>query len=242
LVDVTLAIIFLIVVGISILITIIGFGDMLILIAVLSLFYDIKIAIAIATLNAIFLQVTRTTAFRKHIDFKILKWLAIGIVPGSLIGLLLFNFSASNIIKLIFGLFLVAFVVQKFIQPSFKFKVGKHMFIFISFIFAITTAWIGATGPLLVVFMLQMKLDKKAFTTMMGLAFLISNGLKLIGYSSMGFISMQFIWLIIVLAAGSIIGTLIGKKVIDKIPHKIIEKFILLLLFILGLKTIWGAI
>jgi uncharacterized membrane protein YfcA len=228
--------------SVSMLSSILGFGGLLILIAGFSLFMDIKYSIALGTIFTLTSSLTRTVIFREYIDKKLVPYLFLGIIPGSILGLFLFSITKSKLLSIIFGVFIIAYVVNHFINPKFQFKPNRFAISSISFIFASSSSLIGATGPIMVMLMQQLKNKREEFIAMMAVIYTMNGILKFAGYLYLGVLNFGNMQLIISIILFSVIGSVLGKKLVHKIPQKILEYSILALLLVYGIHAIWGNI
>jgi uncharacterized membrane protein YfcA len=226
----------------SMLPSILGFGGMLVLIASLSLFMDMKYSIALGTVFSLVAALARTVIFREYIDGKLVKYLALGIIPGSILGLYLFSIAESEVLTVIFGIFIIAYVVNKIVNPKFHFNPGRWVISLISFIFASTSSIIGATGPIMVILMQQRNYSEKQFIAMMAVIFLMNGSLKFIGYSYLGLINLDNIPIMVSTVVFATLGTIAGKKLVHRIPHKVLEYSVLALLLVYGVRAVWSGL
>jgi uncharacterized membrane protein YfcA len=226
----------------SMLASILGFGGLLVLIACLSLFVDIKYSIALGTMYSLVASLSRTVIFRKYIEKKLVGYLAIGIIPGSILGLYLFSIAKSEVLSVFFGAFIIAYVVNKLINLKFHFTPSRWVISIVSFIFASTSSIIGATGPIMVILMQQLKNTENEFIAMMAVIFLINGLLKFIGYLYLGIINLDNIAIVISIVVFAIVGSIAGKKLVHKIPQKVLGYCVLAFLLVYGVRAIWSAL
>ena len=216
----------------------VGFGDKLALIAILTLFIDIEKAIAIAAIYSLFAYSIRIFFYRKSFDKKLFLKMLLFLIPGIIIGLLVFDSLKTQNLKLILAIFLLGFVIYKLFVKKTKFHIKELGLGIGIFIFGLVEGTVGAAGPLLAIFLLNYGKKKEGFVCFAASMLLVSSIIRIAYYTHSDLISISNLPLIAILVAVSITGNYIGKKMLKKISGKIFEYLILLLLFLIAMKEI----
>jgi uncharacterized protein len=219
--------------------TMIGFGSKLALIAVLLFFFDMKSAVIITATFTIVSFSFRLFLFRKSFDKKLFLRMLVFLIPGIVIGLLIFKSIEAENLKLMFAVFLLLFVVYKILfqkEPKYKFTeltLGVGIFFF-----GLMEATIGAAGPLMAIFLLHYGKRKEEFVAFAASMFLVSSIVRVSGYAYYGLINKSILPIIAIIAFISIIGNLAGKKLLKKMPVKVFEYLVLGMFFVIGMRDI----
>lgn len=216
----------------------VGFGDKLALIAILTLFIDIKKAVAIAAIYSLFAYSIRIFFYRKSFDKELFLKMLRFLIPGIIIGLVVFYSLKPQNLKLILAIFLLGFVIYKLFVKKTKIHIKELGLGIGIFIFGLVEATVGAAGPILAIFLLNYGKKKEGFVCFAASILLVSSIIRLSVYTYNNELSVSHLPLIGLLVAVSITGNYIGKRLLKKMSGKIFEYLILLLLFLIAMKEI----
>ena len=212
-----LSIILLAALGITILGSVIGFGTKLILIAVMSLFIDLKAAIFIVAIYSMVCFLIRIAYFRDHLDRGLaLKMLGF-MIPGIAIGLFLFDTLDTGILKLVFSLFLVGYVVYQVFGLHSRFHLGFLGLGVFVFFFGLLEGAIGAAGPLLACGLLHYGKKKEGFIVFSAFLFIVSSIIRVGGYAYLNVYDLNIVILLVLpLFAVAAAGTWLGRHLLKR--------------------------
>ncbi|MFC1691815.1 sulfite exporter TauE/SafE family protein [Nanoarchaeota archaeon] len=217
----------------------VGFGDKIALIAVLTLFIDIKLAIVIAAIYSLIVYSTRIMFFHGHLNKNLLKTTMLFLLPGLAAGLFVFSFINIEILKISFYVFLIFFVLYKLSRLAPDFSIKKKGLCLSVFLFGLLEGAIGAAGPLLGVSLLQYGKRKERFIVFAASLFLISGVIRLIAYYFMGMVNFTDLYLVLPLAFVAVLGTYLAKKLVKILPVKVFEYIVLGLLCVVAVKGLF---
>ncbi|MBA4543635.1 MULTISPECIES: sulfite exporter TauE/SafE family protein [Thermoactinomyces] len=230
-----------------------GMGGGLLMTPLLILFYGFSPTMAVGT-DLIYAAVTKAVGSWQHIQQKTLDWqivrkLAIGSIPGGIIGVWLIQllkrltpFPVEDVLGRVIGFTFVFVAILMFAQLLLNRKNGPKIR------FNAPLTLVGLAGGLLV------GLTSVGSGSMFMVVLLSSTGLtasKLVGtdvvhaffltlsaglvHASFGHVDVSFVlWLLL----GSIPGILIGGRLTLKVPDLWLRFLIILVLFITGIKMI----
>ncbi len=91
----------------------IGFGDALILIPIITPIIGIQSAIVLTNFWGIFPSLVNLIQYRKFVEWKFVGKVLLAAVPGAIIGVFLIPYVAAQILEIILGIFIVLFSVIK---------------------------------------------------------------------------------------------------------------------------------
>ncbi|KLA27068.1 sulfite exporter TauE/SafE family protein [Bacillus cereus] len=192
---------------------------------------------------------------QKTIDFKLVRYLAIGSIPSAVIAIGLIHFlpifhqSREEIIKYILGYVLTFAAISIFINTFFYNESTQNFFqkqtieekksltIFIGaifgFIVGLTSVGSGSLFAIAIIYLYQLKPSELVGTDITH-AFLLVTVASLININ-LGNVDYS---LVINLLIGSIPGVMLGSKLSTKIPVKPLQIFLAIIIFISGLKLV----
>lgn len=184
--------------------------------------------------------------YRRSADWKIvlrlLPWALVGLGVGSL----LLNFvipQDGNVMKKIIGILVLALmvlgIVYKKMNPD-KIPSGKGVAAFFGVLMGTTTQLANAAGPISSIYFLAMKLPKEKYLGCCAWYFLILNWIKLPIFVAEGRITLESAKLDLCMIPFLIAGGALGILLLRKIPQKIFETIIQVLVVIAAGKLLWS--
>ncbi len=210
-----------------------GLGGGTLLLAVIMLLVKIEYVIPLHAALQLISNGTRVTIFWKNINWKITGYFLVGVFPGVLLGIYTFSLLDKSTIRLIMALFILISIYL----PQFKSSgdAGLRVFIPVGFVAGVIGIFFGAIGPFIAPFFLRNDILKEELVATKATVQLISHILKIPLFGFIGINVFHYWPLILILSIFLITGTIIGKKLLNKLSKKhftIIFKTILTLIAI----------
>jgi len=222
----------------SILSAVAGFGSGFLVIAALSLFFDIKTTLAFFAVLSIMASTSKTAVYYRTIDKPFFGYLVIGLIPGLLIGLGLFRVMPERPMELFMGLLGVYLIAEHFITlPSMK-NFSNRSIVIWGLIWGVIGGAASA-GPIKVMLLKWRGMDKYHFVGTSAVLSLFMDTFKTVAYTLMGFIKVSQIFVLLPAMALNILGTYLGKKILDNTGQKFFEYVMLSMIFIGSLKFLF---
>jgi uncharacterized protein len=219
-----------------------GFGSSTVFLPFALLFFDFKTALILVAFFHIFGHLGQLTFFRHGINKKILLIFGIPSVILTVVGALLVSYISQSLLELILGLFLLAYSIASLIKPNFKFKSSNRNAIIGGSVSGFFAGLIGTGGALRSAFLTSFKLKKNVYLATAAAVALAVDITRIPIYFGSGFLNSSLYIYIPLLFVVAIIGSYIGKKVVDKIPQKFFNKFVLSIIALASLKFIYDGI
>lgn len=211
-----------------------GTGGGIILLPMLVSAFGVRDAVPMYAIVQFVGNVCRVVVNRASIDFVVVRWFAVGAIPCAVMGAWLFYRMPDTGLMKLLGLFLIVSAVARrgcsWLQSGFN----PRWFAPIGGLFALISAVVGSAGPFLAPFYLCYGLTRCSFigTEALGTAFM--HVAKLASYQSLGAISPS-LWLKgMFLSPAMLMGTLLGKQLVDRIPAQTFVRMIDLLVLCFG--------
>lgn len=237
------ALMFLLGIGAFILSTISGGGGSLVLVPILNLTVGVSNTAPLLNLGTLIGRPSRLIIFWKHIHWKVCLFYAPFAIIGAWLGAWFFDTIKVEWLQIFVGLFLVSTVWQyRFGKKKKSFDVKLWHFAPLGLVVSILGTIIGALGPLLNPFYLNVGLDKEdLIATKTANSFLM--GLSQIGsYTFFGLLHGEY-WLYgISLGIGATVGNVIGKKFLSKMKSSTFRKLVIILMAVAGVLLIYKQI
>lgn len=170
---------------------------------------------------------------------KLFPWAAAGVVVGYLaLGRMNDRQAVNAIGCIILGLGLL-YVVKKLLPGDLEREHGPWFAPLIGVLAGFTTLVSNSSGPLLVIYLLSVKLPKMEYLGTMAVFFLILNIFKLPFMISLGLVNRESLILNLALAPAVLGGSWFGKWLVMRINQRIFENVVLGLALLSGLRLLF---
>ena len=179
---------------------------------------------------------TRITVFWKSINWNIVLYFLIGIIPGVLIGIYAFSFLDKGLVRVI----MAVFILISTYMPKFKTSYTSKLTVFVpvGFVAGIIGIFFGAIGPFVAPFFLRNDILKEELVATKATVQIISYLLKIPLFGFIGVNVLVYWPLILILSVFLIIGTLIGKRLLNKLDKNQFKIIFRIMLTIIALEML----
>lgn len=215
--------------------TMAGFGSSTILVPIATIFFDIKTTIALVGLFHFFGQVVDGFLWRKYINWRIGILFSIFGVIFSFIGASLVAVLPPQIILQILGAFLITYSVFSLTGKKLALPKTDLAVVGAGGLVGFLAGLVGTAGALRTAFLSTFKLEKNHFLgTSFAIAFFVDLT-RVATYLGSGILELNLgIWLSIFAVA--VLGSLLGRKLVFKLPEKIFYRIVYVALLLAGIK------
>jgi uncharacterized membrane protein YfcA len=215
-----------------------GGGVTIILLPVLVLHFGIHVAMPIVTLALFAAGASRVAVYRRDIDLSVVLWFTLGSLPLTCVGTYLFTIAAPDLLTRVLGGCLIAAVVcqRLFTKPLSGF--APPWFLPIGAVFGFLTGITAAVAAVLAPFFLGYGLRKSGYVGTLGLNILIIQIVKLAVFGSRDFLHPPVLFYGALLVPFMIGGTVLGKKLLERISESFFVVMIEVVMMLAGLNFI----
>jgi uncharacterized membrane protein YfcA len=182
-------------------------------------------------------------SYRQHTQWrflwKLFPWTAAGVVIGAFA---LGRIDDQQAKKLIGVIILCLLVVDVLRRRGVKKTEDGHGWWFaptMGVLAGFTTLVANAAGPLMVIYLLAMRLPKMEFVGTGAMFFLLLNCFKVPFMVNLGLINAESFLLNLCLVPAVLMGAWIGRKILLKIDQRLFENLALVLSAAAGVKLLW---
>lgn len=218
-----------------------GFGGAAVLLPMLVLVFGVRDAIPILTVAQLIGNLSRVGFNRRELDLPVVGWFVLGGVPAALVGGLLFASAPISFLTRLLGIFLILVVVYRHIGKAGTLRPPLRSFAILGAVFSFLSALLGSVGPIMIPFFLAYGLVKGALIGTEALATVAMHVTKLIAYGSAAILTTANILVGLALGTVMILGSFVGKKLLDKLPERVFIFLIETTLLIAGLGFLIGG-
>jgi uncharacterized membrane protein YfcA len=217
----------------SIVSAIFGLAGGTLVFAMLSWGLDAKQAIPLHSAVQVVGNLARFTAFWRFIKWRVVGYFSILLLPGAWLGGLLFNYFDPILLEFLVG----AFILISIFIPEGKMPATRPwVFILLGFLSSFLGMIVAVTGPFIASFFVLNNIAKEELiatkSVCQALTQLVKTGVFLF---SVGFDFGQYQWLLLILCVATVLGTFIGRWLMEKISQQRFNQWNRILLAIIAL-------
>jgi len=219
--------------------TMAGFGAATILTPIAMVFMDVKTAIALVACFHLFGNASRLFFFGRYVHAK--TWAQFGLtgVLCSLLGAALTAHLPSEIIKCIFGLFLLVYVGGSVSLPEHvRLPHTPWTLVGGGAASGFIAGLIGTGGAIRSACLLAFGLPRDVYIGTSAAIALVVDATRLPVYLTGHFLPSRMIPLIVSLIAAAFLGAWVGRRLVQRVSTSAFHRFVLVMLALMGLKFV----
>ncbi len=213
-----------------------GSGGSTILLPMLVLYYGVHDAVPILTIANFSANVSRMIINRREIVFPVVGWFVLGAFPMSVLGAWLFVVADANLLTRLLGALLIVIVVWRRLRPRPPIKRGATWFWPVGAVCGFLEGVMGTVGPLMAPFFLAYGLMRNAYIGTDSLATVAMQGTKLAVFGGAQVLKPELIVAGFTLIPFMIAGTVIGKRLLERVPERVFAVLVEGMLVVAGLN------
>src|SRR6266700_2194026 len=208
-----------------------GFGGAAVLLPALVAMFGVRDAIPILTVAQLIGNGSRVWFNRREVAVPVVGWFALGAVPLALLGGVLFATAPLRALERLVGAFLLGVVLWRHVPRAPVWRPGVRAFAVIGAVFSFLSALVGSVGPLMAPFFLAYGLVKGGYIGTEALATVV----MLAAYQGTAILTLRAVAVGLALGPIMIVGSYIGKRILDRLPERVFVVVIELVLVGAGL-------
>ncbi|MCB0409029.1 MAG: sulfite exporter TauE/SafE family protein [Flavobacteriales bacterium] len=218
--------------------TIGGFGSSLFFVPIASFFLDFYSVLGITAIFHVSSNITKIAFFRKGFDKKLILSLGIPAVLFVIIGGIFSKYIPTDTLELFLASFLIitslVFLVFKglAVKPKLANSVSGGV------LSGLIAGLLGTGGAIRGIVLAAFNLKTEVFIATSAIIDLGIDLSRSIVYSINGFVHKEHLYLIPILLLVSIVGTYIGKKILEKMSEQQFKSVVLILILVTGIITL----
>lgn len=222
--------------------TVAGFGSSTVLLPIALFLVDFKTAIILVAILHISGNISKVAIFKKGLNWRILAIFGIPSILLALLGAAMIDIIPQDIMKLILGIFLIVFSATAFLKPDMKIPSTKKNLVAGGSVSGFLAGLIGTGGALRASFLTGLKLDKFTYIATVASIALVTDATRIPVYVSQGFLLEQYYWYIPILIGIAVLGSYIGKKIVNKINNELFRKVVAIAIILASIKFVTDGI
>lgn len=211
-----------------------GFGGAAVLLPVLVAFFGMRAAVPILTVAQLIGNGSRVWFNRRELDWRVVAWFALGGIPMALLGGYLFASAPLKGLTRLLGAFLLLVVLWRHLRPRLAHSFPTPVFAGIGAGSSFLSALLGSVGPIMAPFFLAYGLVKGAYIGTEALSTVVMHVTKLVAYRQTAILTSRDTFTGLALGPVMILGSFLGKRIVDRLPEKVFVAIIEAVLLIAG--------
>ncbi|MGC9224347.1 MAG: sulfite exporter TauE/SafE family protein [Terracidiphilus sp.] len=211
-----------------------GFGGAAVLLPALIAIFGVRAAVPILTVAQLLGNGSRVWFNRRELNWRVVGWFAVGGIPMALLGGYLFATAPLTKLTRLLGAFLLLIVLWRRVRPRLVHSFPTPAFAAIGAGASFLSALLGSVGPIMAPFFLAYGLVKGAYIGTEALATVVMHLTKLVAYRQASVLTLSDSLAGLALGPVMILGSLLGKKIVDRLPEKVFVAMIEVVLLVAG--------
>ncbi|MBN2867993.1 MAG: sulfite exporter TauE/SafE family protein [Flavobacteriaceae bacterium] len=217
--------------------TIGGFGSSVFFVPVANFFLDFQTVLGLTALFHLSSNLVKIAFFKKGIDKQIILYLGIPAIIFVIIGAYVSQFFNTKLLTYFLGGFLIVLSLIFLIFKKLIIKASNKNAILGGVLSGFSAGLLGTGGAIRGITLSAFKMNKEKFIATSAIIDLGVDSSRSVVYFSNGYIKKDILYLIPILLVISVIGTYIGKKILNTISQDHFRNFVLVLILIIGISS-----
>ncbi|MCF8461322.1 MAG: sulfite exporter TauE/SafE family protein [Flavobacteriales bacterium] len=219
-----------------------GFGSSLFFIPIASYFLDFHSVLGITAIFHVSSNISKIAFFRKGFDKKVVLWLGVPAVLFVIIGAFISKYITTEYLEIGLSVFLIVtsltFLIFKKleIKPTMANSVGGGV------LSGLLAGVLGTGGAIRGITLAAFNMKTEVFIATSAIIDLGIDASRSVVYTLNGYVHYHDLYLIPILLVVSILGTWIGKKILERISQEQFKSTVLVLILITGVVTLGKVI
>ena len=201
---------------------------------------DAKTAIPLHSGVQLMSNLARIGVYLREVQWRIVGWFALLLLPGAYLGSLLFRFFNAHMMEALVGAFILftAFLPKALPMPQSKFS-----FAALGFVSSFLGMIVAVTGPLIASFLTLSEVRKEQMVATKSVCQGLTQGVKLLIFATVvKFDFGPYLPYLLAFGVASLVGTFIGKRIIGRMPNGLYDTLNKWLLIIIGANMLVKAL
>lgn len=215
-----------------------GFGGAVVLLPVLVWIFGARDAVPILTVAQLVGNLSRVYFNRREVVWPVAGWFALGAIPSSVLGALLFVAAPTSLLKKLLGGFLLASVVYRHTKLGRQLRVTQRGFVGVGALLGFLSALLGSVGPLAAPFFLSHGLIAGAYIGTEALTAVTMHLVKVAVYGGYAVLDGSSVAIGLAIGVVMILGSYLGKQLLTRVPERLFPLIIEVVLIVSGLQLL----
>ena len=217
----------------------IGLGGGLFMLAILATMLPPPVVIPVHGVVQIGSNLGRAVLMRREIDRELFWPFALGTVIGVPLGAMVVTELPIDVLRLLLAMFVLWAVWAPKIKPT---KLAPRWFVAVGGVTSFVTMFLGATGPFVAVFVNPERLGRLKTVATHAACMTAQHAFKVAAFTAIGFAFLPWLPLLALMIGAGFVGTLFGRRFLDRLPEATFARIFKFVLTALALKLGYDAV
>ncbi|HGN1706796.1 TPA: sulfite exporter TauE/SafE family protein [Providencia rettgeri] len=217
-----------------------GFGSALIATPVLAMYLPLNMIVPILALIDLTAAILNLLKDGKNADYQEIKWIIPLMIVGSLIGAAILLKTRPDILVLLLGLFVIAYVLNSFFSKKAKSAFSKTLVVPFSLVGGVFSALFGSGGFIYAMYLSSRIEDKQRFRITQMTLIGFSTLTRVIIFLVMGvYLNTDILLIALAFSPAMLVGTWVGRHITLKISREAFLKVINIVILVSGIALLY---
>ena len=218
--------------------TIGGFGSSVFFVPIANMFFDFQSVLGITALYHLSSNVTKIAFFKKGLDKRIVLYFGVPAIILVSIGAFFSTYLDPKILTYILGVFLIVLSLLFLIFKQLKILPKTRNAIIGGSLSGLSAGVLGTGGAIRGITLAAFKMDKNKFIATSAVIDLGIDFSRSIVYYFNGYMRKEHLYLVPILLVVSVVGTWIGKLILNKMSQEQFRYLVLILILLIGIISV----
>jgi uncharacterized membrane protein YfcA len=181
----------------------------------------------------------RAFLMREHVVRRLLIPFVLGSALGVSVAAPIVDAVPRGVLLFVLGLFILWSAWAPKLRPS---RLPPPLFFIVGAASSFCTMFVGATGPFVAAFLVPDPLTRHQTVATLGAFMMLQHALKVAAFTVLGFALLPWLPMIAVMIGVGFLGTMFGRRFLDRIADRRFALGFKLMLSVLALKIVWDGI
>ncbi|RMB64141.1 sulfite exporter TauE/SafE family protein [Dokdonia sinensis] len=215
-----------------------GFGSSVFFVPVANFYFDFQTVLGITAVFHLSSNLTKIAFFRKGLDKMLILYLGIPAVIFVSIGAVLSKHINPTLLGLILGVFLIVLSLVFLIFKKLVVKDSNKNAITGGILSGLSAGLLGTGGAIRGITMTAFKMDKATFIATSAVIDFGVDASRAVVYYYNGYMKAEHLYIAVFLVVVAILGTWIGKQILNRFSQEQFRTFVLVLILLIGIASV----
>ena len=202
---------------------VVGFGGGIAILPLLVWFFGAREAVPIIAIVQTLSIIARTSLNIREVSWPVAKWFALGALPVSAVGGLLFVITPPDVLARLLGCLLILLVIHRHTRWGREWTLGLKGFSAVGAASGFSSGFLGTPGPIAAPFILSHGLSGRAYIGTFSACLLSTQLPKMVVFATSDLFVYRVLWFGFGLGAIALVGAFLGRLIITRVPQRWVE-------------------
>lgn len=183
----------------------------------------------------------RLVTFREHVVWPVVRRFVVAVVPGTVLGAMLVGSLPPRALQILIAVGILVTLIPRNKPEAHEVTEHRGLFETVGFLSGFLGMLVGSTGPIVSQGLLYAGITKERHIATKSVCQAVGHGMKIPAFGwALGFDFGDNAVLIGVLGASVIVGTLVGKQLLEKVSDDVFVRVTRVLLALIAVRILVG--